>query len=200
MLVCRSCGSSKIRSGYHPPPLPLRLLFVRTVLCDHCNAQYRAFLLRAPDTGRERRKSHQTTESFNPTQSSIDLNRLNQSVAATARASDERKERSLNLTIMTENSKPADSAPGFKHPATTAEKHSTDSDSAEESKIVSLRQKSCPPCPRCQSVHTRRRHRNSLERFFLLFTDNRPFACEACGKRFYAQKPLDENGLEADDK
>ncbi len=199
MLVCRSCGSEKIRSGYEPPPLLLRLLLVRTILCDSCNAQYRAFSLRTLDTGRERRKSRRATESFNPAQTSIDLNRLNEPLSATVNPADAWKERSLDLDPMTENSKPANPSTGFVHPGTAAE-FSTESEDMEEKKTVPLRQKSRPPCPRCQSVHTRRRHRNSLERLFLSFTENRPYACEACGKRFYAQQPLDEIGFEADDK
>jgi hypothetical protein len=43
MVVCPSCGSSRIRSDYKPAPLVLRVIGVRALLCDYCNRQFRAF-------------------------------------------------------------------------------------------------------------------------------------------------------------
>jgi hypothetical protein len=200
MFVCRSCGSSRIRSGYQPPPLLLRLLFVRTILCDHCNAQYRAFSVLLPDTGRERQRSHPGTVSFSPAQSGVDLNRLNQPFPMTVNPTDERKKRSLDYSTTTGNSKSDKVARGYMFSEITEEKLSSESDMTEETNTVALRQKSRPPCPRCRSVHTRRRHRNTLERLFLSFSVDRPFACEACGKRFYGQQQLSESDLDSDDR
>ena len=43
MGSCPSCGSSRLRAGYHHVALPFRLLGIRQLLCDDCNLLYRAF-------------------------------------------------------------------------------------------------------------------------------------------------------------
>lgn len=42
---CPKCGSSRIRRGYGHERFPLRLICVRRLLCDHCNLQFRSFVL-----------------------------------------------------------------------------------------------------------------------------------------------------------
>ncbi|MFN0119260.1 MAG: hypothetical protein ACKV2V_02030 [Blastocatellia bacterium] len=53
---------------------------------------------------------------------------------------------------------------------------------------VPLRQISRPPCTRCFSIHTRRCRRSMMERVMLSLSDNRPWRCESCGKRFYSPR------------
>jgi len=48
MVVCPSCGSSRIRNDYKPAPIFLRVAGIRALLCDHCNHQFRAFSPRTP--------------------------------------------------------------------------------------------------------------------------------------------------------
>jgi hypothetical protein len=43
MPNCPSCGSARVRSGYRPAPLSLRIIGFRELLCDNCNYLYRAF-------------------------------------------------------------------------------------------------------------------------------------------------------------
>lgn len=65
MVVCPSCGSSRIRSDYKPAPLFLRLIGVRGLLCDGCNFPFRAF---SPLPPRSRRPRHtqRKADLFNP--------------------------------------------------------------------------------------------------------------------------------------
>lgn len=75
MVVCPSCGSSRIRNDYKPAPIYLRVAGIRALLCDHCNHQFRAFSPRSP-------KHHvpsvatRKADVFNPAPA-VDLNRLN---------------------------------------------------------------------------------------------------------------------------
>src|ERR1700720_56111 len=45
MKHCPKCGSSRIRRGYSPDPLALRLVGFRELLCDACNLRFRGFVL-----------------------------------------------------------------------------------------------------------------------------------------------------------
>ena len=48
---CPQCGSSRVRRGYHDPPLLLRMLGVYQFLCDGCNLLFRG--LAVPGTVRQ---------------------------------------------------------------------------------------------------------------------------------------------------
>src|SRR3989442_6296753 len=45
MKHCPKCGSSRIRRGYSPDPLVLRLAGFRELLCDACNLRFGGFVL-----------------------------------------------------------------------------------------------------------------------------------------------------------
>jgi len=51
---CPKCGSSRIRKGYKKTPLPMRLVGIYHLLCDHCNLLFTGFAL--PGSFRRRRK------------------------------------------------------------------------------------------------------------------------------------------------
>ncbi len=192
MLVCRYCGSSKVRNGYRPPPLPLRLILFRSILCDNCNAQFYAFSPLPPARSRERHRSHQQAEALYPA-STINLSHLNQPASESVGPGREerKKESGFEMAKVSRKSEEEiNSDPNEREKP--GEKTSDLKEHDAEIKTVSLKQVSRPPCPRCRSVHTRRRHRNLLERLALSFSDTRPFMCEACGTRFYARKPLEE--------
>ena len=55
MVVCPSCGSSRIRNGYKPAPFWLRVIGMRGLLCDNCNFPFRAF---SPLPPKSRRPQH----------------------------------------------------------------------------------------------------------------------------------------------
>jgi hypothetical protein len=53
---CPKCRSSRIRKGYKPTPLLLRLVGIHHLLCNHCNLLFTGFAV--PGTvGRPSRKS-----------------------------------------------------------------------------------------------------------------------------------------------
>ena len=54
MALCPSCGSARLRNGYRTAPFPLRLVGIRTLLCDHCNYEFRAFSPLPPKSSRHR--------------------------------------------------------------------------------------------------------------------------------------------------
>lgn len=51
---CPKCRSSQIWPGYNKPPLILRLILIRELLCNNCNLIFRAFAL--PGTVRQRKR------------------------------------------------------------------------------------------------------------------------------------------------
>ena len=55
MVVCPSCGSSRIRNGYKPASFWLRMIGMRGLLCDSCNFPFCAF---SPLPPKSRRPQH----------------------------------------------------------------------------------------------------------------------------------------------
>lgn len=45
MKHCPKCGSSRIRRGYAPDTLLVRIVGFRELLCDGCNLRFRAFVI-----------------------------------------------------------------------------------------------------------------------------------------------------------
>lgn len=80
MALCPSCGSGRLRNGYRTAPLPLRMLGIRTLLCDNCNFEFRAFCPREPKRGNGQR-SKRKADVFN-TAPAVDLQTLGQPGAA----------------------------------------------------------------------------------------------------------------------
>ena len=54
---CPKCGSSRIRRGYKRTPLPMRLIGIYHLLCDHCNLLFTGFVL--PGTLKSHRRKKQ---------------------------------------------------------------------------------------------------------------------------------------------
>ncbi len=66
---CPKCRSSRIRRGYKPTPLLLRMVGIYNLLCDHCNLLFTGFAL--PGTVRKRSRSpvpHQFNNADNATE------------------------------------------------------------------------------------------------------------------------------------
>lgn len=60
---CPKCGSSRVRHGYQPTPLLLRMFGIYNLLCDHCNLLFRGFAI--PGTVHKaggRRRKHRSRE------------------------------------------------------------------------------------------------------------------------------------------
>ncbi len=58
MKHCPKCGSSRIRRGYAPDPLIVRIFGFRELLCDGCNLRFRGFVIPGtlPRSGRHKKK------------------------------------------------------------------------------------------------------------------------------------------------
>src|SRR5205085_11972853 len=69
-------GSGRLRNGYRTAPLPLRVIGVRTLLCDNCNFEFRAFCPREPKRGNGQR-SKRKADVFNAAPA-VDLHTLGQ--------------------------------------------------------------------------------------------------------------------------
>lgn len=52
---CPKCRSSRIRKGYKPTPLILRLFGIHHLLCNHCNLLFTGFAVRGIG-GKSKRK------------------------------------------------------------------------------------------------------------------------------------------------
>ncbi len=83
MALCPSCGSARLRNGYRTVPLPLRVIGFRTLLCDNCNFEFRAFCPREPKRGNGQRTKRKA-DVFNAAPA-VDLQTLGQPDAAAAR-------------------------------------------------------------------------------------------------------------------
>lgn len=64
MATCPSCGSKRLGEGYRTAPLPMRLVGIRTLLCDNCNYEFRAFSPFPPKRPKSRR-SKRKADVFN---------------------------------------------------------------------------------------------------------------------------------------
>lgn len=53
---CPKCKSSRIRRGYKPSPLLLRIFGIYNLLCDHCNLLFRGFAVPGTVPKHSRRK------------------------------------------------------------------------------------------------------------------------------------------------
>jgi hypothetical protein len=42
---CPKCNSTRIRRGYKPTPLLMRIFGIYNLLCDHCNLLFRGFAI-----------------------------------------------------------------------------------------------------------------------------------------------------------
>lgn len=58
MKHCPKCRSSRIRRGYAPDPLIVRIFGFRELLCDGCNLRFRGFVIPGtlPHSGRHKKK------------------------------------------------------------------------------------------------------------------------------------------------
>lgn len=83
MALCPSCGSGRLRNGYRTAPLPLRMIGIRTLLCDNCNFEFRAFCPREPKRGNGQR-SKRKADVFNHAPQ-VDLQAMGQPGVASAR-------------------------------------------------------------------------------------------------------------------
>jgi RNA polymerase subunit RPABC4/transcription elongation factor Spt4 len=65
MKHCPKCGSSRIRRGYAPDPLIVRMMGFRELLCDGCNLRFRGFVIPGtlPRSNRHNKKPEEDSTS-----------------------------------------------------------------------------------------------------------------------------------------
>ncbi len=69
---CPKCRSSRIRRGYKPTPLLLRLVGIHHLLCNHCNLLFTGFAV--PGTlGKPGRRHETRSDSHRGKEESSDL-------------------------------------------------------------------------------------------------------------------------------
>jgi hypothetical protein len=69
---CPKCRSSRIRKGYKPTPLLLRLVGIHYLLCNHCNLLFTGFAV--PGTvGRPNKKASHRSSSDGVKEQSANL-------------------------------------------------------------------------------------------------------------------------------
>lgn len=213
MVVCPSCGSSRIRNGYKPAPFWLRVIGMRGLLCDNCNFPFRAF---SPFPPKSRRPQHtqRKADVFNAAPV-VDLSQIQQqpvlekhkiSVAAPP------MER-LELKVVpapaekfefatTSSSAPASARVVTDHiaPARSNLRTEITKITAQGSPAI-IKAPAQPPrqkvqlapnspsqtCPECNSHNLKRRRRNFLERTLLTFSEHKAYNCRNCGAAFYAK-------------
>jgi transposase-like protein len=197
MIVCPSCGSSRIRNDYKPAPLALRAIGIRALLCDHCNRQFRAFSPAAPKSRAPRQARHQA-DVFNPVPV-VDLNQLNQSSVT---PNQEQAPTKIRLNRLARTAEPQPTVAGEIITSDPPDLPTEVTKLYEQGARVMLNQGAAQQqlkpgndvvCPQCGSQDLRQRHRSGLERTVFSITDHKAFTCRACHASFYARLEEEEN-------
>lgn len=68
---CPRCGSSRVRHGYRPTPIWLKILFRYNLLCDSCNWEFRGFGVPGTVTTKLPRKRKKANSAASPEGSSL---------------------------------------------------------------------------------------------------------------------------------
>jgi transposase-like protein len=217
MVVCPSCGSSRIRNDYRPAPLVLRVIGLRALLCDNCNRQFRAFSPAPPrtralhNTTRRLNGSHQTARSLNLATRPLSQNHIEPSREQHGREqikleleasrlflsieSNQEPQIKVDLTgFVTRNESQPLNGNGSHLPIQrelrTEIAKLQDLQSAKEAQGlngVNGKHKTSVTCPECGSNWVRRRQRSGLERVVFAITDHKAFICRSCDASFYAR-------------
>lgn len=53
---CPKCRSTRVRRGYRPTPIWLKVIFRYNLLCDSCNLEFRGFAFPAAPKPKSRKK------------------------------------------------------------------------------------------------------------------------------------------------
>lgn len=212
MLLCPVCGSSRIRNDYMPAPLALRIFFIRALLCDHCNHQFKAFSLREPKS-LGRRHSVRRAAVFNqaPAHPRVDLNKLKDGSARGMRSEaivkpDAPRRLTIDMAALRLQSKTQEEVPGAividqtpqarrdlrteitkLYAQGAKEPRQRNGVEREEASPSTM-----PACTHCGSMNVIRRRRTMLERMAFSVTDHKAFTCRSCGEVFYSK--IENNG------
>jgi hypothetical protein len=181
-----------LRSGYRKTPFALRAVGVRTLLCDSCNCEFRAFAPIPP-----KRARHRTSKAdvFNQSPA-VNLQAIGQADPAPRRATPSVRFDRATLP-QAANVRPAVmSRPVNESPEALRGRISAAPAALTEEPLMKLREEIEARrkaavnhvCPRCDSTMTKRRHRKAWEKALLGWTEWRPYICSECGAKFHARR------------
>jgi predicted RNA-binding Zn-ribbon protein involved in translation (DUF1610 family) len=185
MIVCPSCGSTRIRNDYRPAPLMLRVIFIRALLCDYCNLQFRAFSLAPPRSGR---KPHSIA---NTIIKEVQIERPPLKI--------QRKSDLSGLGPAEDDGSIPESAAAIipiqsdLRTEIARVQEARNAKEAQEANLPKEHQKASAACPECGSSWVRRRQRSGLERAIFAFTNHKAFICRSCDASFYARVVSEES-------
>lgn len=182
MVVCPSCGSSRIRRDYRPAPLYMRVLGVRSLLCDYCNRQFRAFSPTPPPSRAPRETGRRRLAPAN-----IESKR----VPVVSEKPNNPAPRDNHDFIQTGGGMIIPLQTDLRTEIAKVQEARSDRE-AQEANIAKDYQKTVATCPECGSNWVRRRQRSGLERAIFIFTNHRAFICRSCDASFYARVGNDE--------
>jgi len=195
--VCPACNSSRIRNDYKAAPIYLRIIGIRSLLCDYCNFQFRAFSPLNPKKDKTKRRKGALPSPDQNSVKKIDLKQLSQKSSL-----NNLDRNSTNGSITTRPpSVVGELVEEFSEKFSTEvmrliEENFGKSKSrqlTEKEKEEQREQEKMPICPECWSKRVKQIHRNSLEKVFLSITDHKAFYCRSCGYSFYAKLENREN-------
>jgi hypothetical protein len=211
MVVCPSCGSSRIRNDYKSAPLVLRVIGVRALLCDYCNRQFRAFSPAPPrtrtsrDNGRRLNASNPATPPLNYDQIEPEREQIRLALEASrlflSIESNQEQQIKVDVTgFASINESQHLNGNGYAVPIQSALRSEIaklhDAQSAKEPQgfnVIKERQKTNAACPECGSNWVRRRQRSGLERVVFALTNHKAFICRSCDASFYARVGNEES-------
>lgn len=202
MLVCPSCGSSRIRNGYKPAFFLLRIVGIRALLCDNCNFPFQAF---SPFPPKNRRPKQSAKTDQYPVAPAVDLDQLKPTrpvasqrelklvppVAAKPIPASQPVKQSVPAAVAVAAQPEVVAEVGADRVAPVRQGLRT-----EITKLYAQRVQEKPDevtahasitCPECQSRNVKRRRRNFFERTFMAFTDHKPYVCRNCDATFYSK-------------
>jgi predicted RNA-binding Zn-ribbon protein involved in translation (DUF1610 family) len=210
MVVCPSCGSSRIRNDYKPAPLVLRAIGVRALLCDFCNRQFRAFSPAPPRTRAPRENGRKLDVSQtvvyqlnqNHTDPSREQIRLELEASRLSVSIEANQEQQIKVDLIGIPSVPPINEPQHRNGNGSVEPiqsglrseitrlHEVEVKGVLEAHGINVmreNQKSNSNCPECGSNWVRRRQRSGLERIVFALTNHKAFICRSCDASFYAR-------------
>lgn len=175
MASCPACGSSRVRNDYKPAPLALRIFFIRALLCDHCNYQFRIFSISATSARDPQQRSNTRPAVFNPPLTrEVDLTKLIGVATPPESNEGQNPQRSQTQTDLRNE---------------IALSHANEAGSQTHSEVNDQEQSSQSfniTCPNCGSASVKRRRRNTMERIAFSIGDHKAFTCSSCEGTFYS--------------
>jgi hypothetical protein len=189
--------------------LALRVFFIRALLCDYCNRQFKAFSLREPKSRGQRHSARKPTDANQAAVTPpVDLSRLKDGVKKSESLVQTEPPRRLtiNLAALMLQSKTQQEVPGA-----IVDQRSRETDlrtqvtrlyaqGAKEQRAASTANRESsvardlPACTHCGSPDVKRRRRTMLERLAFSVTDHKAFGCRSCGETFYSKSDEDGDG------